>query len=221
MPPEEHRAPEVWDWLFEIAIATAAFLIVLSLLGFYIVLGYDWYEIVLGRLGAVWQAVRVAVMVITILLSIGLVGFATVILHRFFALSPSLPVRARPGTGGAIALKSVPLGKGVSDEWQEVKKLLESDSPSDWSMAVIRADALLDDVLQYLRYEGTTVKERLDRVDPTMVLSLERLYSAHRLRNVIAHDPTVQYDKATIAYALRSFEQGLRELGVLKEEKYT
>jgi hypothetical protein len=122
------------------------------------------------------------------------------------------------GLAAPIA-KVIPLEKEVGNEWQEVMKLADSQNSSDWSMAVLRADALLDDTLEYLKYEGKNLAERMDRVDPTMVPSLERVFSAHRLRNVIAHDPTVQYSKATIIQALGSYEAVLKELGVLKEEK--
>lgn len=219
MPPEEHKAPEVWDWLMEIAVAVTVFLIVLGLLGFYILLGYDWYRAILEWLYGLWESVRTVMMAITILISIGLAGFIVVIFRRFIALSPTLPVMVRGGAKGITAVKTVPVAKEVSDEWQEVRKLLDSHNSSDWSMAVIRADALLDDALQYLGHEGETVKERLDKADPTMVPSLERLYSAHRIRNTIAHDPTIQFGKETLVNALRSYEQGLKELGVLREEQ--
>ena len=218
MPPEERRTPEVWDWLTEIAAATVIFLLGLALFGYYLLWGYDWYRIILERLHALWEMIRPVMMVISILVSIGLFGFIVVIFRRFTALSPDLPLMVRGGIGGITAVKTVPVEKEVSDEWQEVMKLVDSQNSSDWNMAVLRADVLLDDVLQYLKHEGKTVRERLDRVDPTMVPSLDQVVSAHRLRNVIAHDPTIQYRKETLIQALRSYEQGLRELGGVKEE---
>jgi hypothetical protein len=220
MPPEERRAPEVWDWLMEVGVATLVFLIGLALLGYYILWWYDWYQTILERLYSFWEIIRPVIMVVSILVSIGLFGCIIVIFRRFVALSPRLPLVISRAKGLAAPIaKAIPLEKEVGNEWQEVMKLFDSQNSSDWSMAVLRADALLDDTLEYLKYEGKNLAERLDRVDPTEVASLERVFSAHRLRNVIAHDPTVQYSKETILQGLRSYEQMLRELGVLKEEQ--
>jgi hypothetical protein len=86
-------------------------------------------------------------------------------------------------------------------------------------MAVIRADALLEDVLMHLGYEGATLAERLKIIDASQMPSLDRVWSAHRLRNMIVHDPLEQHTKETIIQALRSYEQALKELGMMEESK--
>ena len=85
-------------------------------------------------------------------------------------------------------------------------------------MAVIRADGLLDSALLDRGYEGETVADRLKIVDSTKMPSLERVWSAHRLRNLIVHGPLEAHPKETIVYALRSYELALKELGMLKEK---
>lgn len=107
----------------------------------------------------------------------------------------------------------------ASGRWEEIRKLANSNNPSEWNMAILRADALVGEVLQSLGYQGTTVAERLKVVDPTKMPSLERIWSAHRLRNMIAHDPLEQHTKETIINALRSYEQALRELGAFRGER--
>lgn len=102
--------------------------------------------------------------------------------------------------------------KGIS----RVKGLMNSSNPSDWNMAVLEADALLDDALQHLGYEGDSVTERLKIVDPTVIKSLDRVFSAHRLRNMIAHEPLAQHPKEMIIHAIQSYEAVLQELGVMK-----
>ena len=217
MPPEERpSAPDVWTWLGEIAIAAAIFVVVVFLLGYYFQVGYGWYGAIIERLYDFWASIRTVIMVVVVLVSIGLVGFMVVIYRRFYTLKMKLPLLIS-GVKGITAAKPAAAEKEIANEWEEVKKLGGSENPSDWNMAVLRADSLLDEVLQYLGHEGTTVRERLDKVDPTMVPSIDRLSSVHRLRNIIAHDPTIPHTKETLAQALRSYEQGFRELGVLKE----
>jgi len=45
--------------------------------------------------------------------------------------------------------------------------------------------------------------------------SLDRVWSAHRLRNAIAHDPMTEHTKEIIINALRAYQDALREMGVM------
>jgi len=59
--------------------------------------------------------------------------------------------------------------------------------------------------------------QRLKIVDPTTLPSLDEVWSAHRLRNMIAHDPLEQHTRETIMAALRSYKRALKDLGLLEE----
>ncbi len=104
----------------------------------------------------------------------------------------------------------------VKPQWEGIMQLVASTHPSDWNMALLRADALLEDVLMHLGYEGATLAERLKIVDPTKLPSMERIWSAHRVRNMIAHDPVQEHTRETITHAIASYEQALKELGMMK-----
>ena len=95
--------------------------------------------------------------------------------------------------------------------------LMNSTNPSDWNMAVLRADALLDEILIKLGYEGETMADRLKIVNSRQIPSLERVWAAHRLRNNIAHDPLEQNTREIIVYAVKAYEQALTELGMMKK----
>lgn len=231
MPPEE-QAPrssgpfpppgDVGSWMMEITIACIAFVLVLLLLGYWLEWGLDQYRAFLDAVYRLWERIRPAVKVLFIMASIALAGFISVILRRFNALKNRLPDMVLGGkklAGGVAAPQPRQAKRQITNEWEEVQKLMASENTSDWNMAVLRADTLLDDVLQYLGHEGTTVGERLDRVDPTMVPSLERVRSAHRLRNAIAHDPAIPHTKDTVDWALRAYESSFREMGVLEGGK--
>lgn len=202
--------------LIEIAVAAAAFLLALALFGGYLEAIYEGYLRFLERFDALWARAGIVVVVIVTMLNIGLIGFIIVTMRKFFALDKRLPTFIVPGEGPR-KVRAVPIEKEVSDEWRQIKKFADSDNPSEWNMAILRADAILDDVLQHMGHEGNTVKERLDTVDPTILPSYDRVLSAHRLRNMVAHDPTIAHTRETIDHALASFEQAFKELGVLKE----
>lgn len=212
-PKEETSVAAV---LIEIAVAAAAFLLALALFGGYLEAIYEGYLRFLEWFDVLWARVGIVIVVIVTMLNVGLVGFILVTLRKFFALDKRPPTFIVPGEGPR-KVRAVPIEKEVSDEWQEIKKIAGSDNPSEWNMAVLRADAILDDVLQHMGHEGNTVKERLDTVDPMILPSYDRVVSAHRLRNMVAHDPTIAHTKETIDHALASFELAFKELGVLKE----
>lgn len=215
---KEKKDTSVSAILIEIAVAVIAFLIVLAFFGSYLRAIFEWYAAFLERVYALWAVIGTGTAVVVSIFNIGLIIFIIITLRKFFKLDASPPLFVVPGEGPR-KVRAVPIEKEISEEWIAVKKLAASDSPSDWNMAVLRADAMLDDVLQYIGHEGNTVKERLDRVDPTILPSYDRVVSAHRLRNMVAHDPTVAHTRETISYTLASFELAFKELGVLKDEE--
>jgi hypothetical protein len=203
--------------LIEIALAVLAFLAVLAVFGAYLREIYDWYLRFLEWIYALWAVIGTGTAVMVSILNIGLIVFIVITLRKFWDLDARLPTFISSGEGPR-RVRAVPIETEIGEEWREVKKLAATDNPSEWNMAVLRADAMLDDLLQHMGHEGNTVKERLDKVDPTILLSYDRAVSAHRLRNMIAHDPIVAHTRETIDHALRSYELAFRELGVLKDE---
>lgn len=160
-----------------------------------------------GNLGTLYRILAV----IFVFLDVLLVAFVAFVLLRFTKLGRLLPGEEAP------QVHTVSPRKEITGSWIHIRELANSSNPSDWNMAVLRADALLDDALTNLRYDGVSLAERLKIVDPARLPSLERVWSAHRLRNMIAHDPLEQHTKETIIHALRSYEQALKELGVMDE----
>lgn len=150
-------------------------------------------------------------MIIFVLFDVGLIAFIISMLLKFYKLEErAVEEVSKP------PLHIVSPKKEVADSWSGIKGLESSSNPSDWNMAVIRADALLDDALVHLGVQGETIADRLKIVDPGTLKSIDRIWSAHRLRNLIAHDPMTQHTHESIANALRAFEDGLRELGMLE-----
>ncbi len=75
----------------------------------------------------------------------------------------------------------------LKEVWKRIVKLSESESESDWRVAIIEADIILDDLLYKLRLPGDTIGEKLKGVEPSDFLSLEAAWEAHKARNNIAH----------------------------------
>lgn len=203
--PLEHHAVDIITAVMALLIFLA---VVTSLLrGF-----PDWYNAFVAWLQS-WHlgAFPLILMILFILLDALLVGFIAFTMRRYGEL-----INAQPQQIAATA--PVNPAAEIQQGWRSIELLIQSQNPSDWNMAVLRADALLDDTLRNAGYEGATMADRLKIADPNQLPSLDRVWSSHRLRNAIAHDPTDQHTRETIVSAVNSYRQAFRDLGIITDQ---
>jgi hypothetical protein len=62
-----------------------------------------------------------------------------------------------------------------------------SENPNDWRIAIIEADILLDEMLDEHGFHGLTLGEKLKGASLATLHSLDDAWSAHKVRNEIAH----------------------------------
>lgn len=72
--------------------------------------------------------------------------------------------------------------------WKMVLDFITSDSPSDWRIAVIEADNILDDLTKELGLVGDNLGERLKNASVSHFKTLDNAWEAHKTRNKIAHE---------------------------------
>ncbi|MBI3273568.1 MAG: hypothetical protein HYZ69_00320 [Candidatus Colwellbacteria bacterium] len=159
-----------------------------------------------------WQEIFFTIKLIIIALDAILAIFTIITLRSFFNLQKKVTLKEVP-------IHIVPPKEEIRMSWEGIQNLASSKNTSDWNMAVLRADALLDNVLRDMGYEGETIADRLKIVDTHKLKSIELVWSAHRLRNIIAHDPITQHMHETIAHALKSYERALVELDLMEAEE--
>lgn len=116
-----------------------------------------------------------------------------------------------------VPAASLPSPEVAAIPWQEVVKKLASASPSDWNLAVIRADSILDAVLKEAGLQGQTLGERLKQLDASKLASVEEVWEAHKIRNRIVHETDPVLTREEARYAARLFEKALQELSYLPE----
>lgn len=75
----------------------------------------------------------------------------------------------------------------VNDKWTKVIEHLNSNNPSDWRLAIIEADIMLDELLTTLGYHGDSIGEKLKAVEAGDMKTLDAAWEAHKVRNRIAH----------------------------------
>lgn len=212
--PEEKSEKNISNITADITVAIVILLVALSVLGVYINEVLDLYQRALDWFYSKnWQRINFWLTIIFSTTNAGLLTFIIFTIWRYTKLDEI--VRAE---GVQKEELPEPPEKEVGQQWGHIRGLANSENPSDWNMAVLRADALLDDILKHLGYMGETMAERLKIVDPTKFSSLDSVWSAHRLRNMIAHDPLEQHTRETIIHALRSYDQALKDLGMFEEK---
>lgn len=92
---------------------------------------------------------------------------------------------AVPGTGAfRESSEERVLGKA---KWNRIETLIESESPSDWRIAVIEADILLDELVTAMGYGGENLGEKLKGIERSDFTTLDKAWEAHKVRNEIAH----------------------------------
>ncbi|MDP2864606.1 MAG: hypothetical protein Q8N73_03070 [bacterium] len=104
--------------------------------------------------------------------------------------------------------------KKIVKIWSKIKGRLESGSESEYKLAVIEADSILNDILERMGFKGETLGNRLKQVTTAILPSIEEVGEAHKIRNNIVHDPDYKLSLDQAQKALEIYEQALRDLQV-------
>lgn len=102
--------------------------------------------------------------------------------------------------------------KKFKENWQAVLYHLNSNNESDWKLAVIEADKLVDDLLVQKGYKGESLAERLSFVNKKELKSLGLLWEAHKIRNRITHQSGFKLDYNQASKAISYYEEALKDL---------
>jgi hypothetical protein len=99
-------------------------------------------------------------------------------------------------------------------EWMQIENQLVKNNEASYQVAILNADKLLDKALKEAGYRGKTMGERMKMAQKTWS-NANHVWTAHKLRNQIAHETnlTLRYD--IIKRALAAFKQGLKDLGAI------
>jgi len=98
--------------------------------------------------------------------------------------------------------------------WLKIENSLIKDDPRSYNLAVIDGDKLLDKALNEMGLPGKTMGEKLKRVTDRFEKP-NAVWSAHKLRNQIAHESGFNAEYAQAARALAAFRQALKDLGAI------
>lgn len=99
----------------------------------------------------------------------------------------------------------------IRRQWAKVRRLVGNKEPQ---FAVIEGDKVFDNALKQLGFKGETMGDRLKSAQPS-IKNINEVWSAHKLRNRLVHEPDVEISMRDVQTALSSFEKALRQMGAL------
>ncbi|MFZ2125615.1 MAG: hypothetical protein WA087_01970 [Candidatus Saccharimonadales bacterium] len=104
--------------------------------------------------------------------------------------------------------------EGYRAKCLSIEHQLIKDEPSSYQLSVLNADKLVDQAMREIGIKGQTMGERM-RNSTIKFTDINGFWTAHKLRNKIAHesDTVVSYEEAR--YALNSFRKALKDLGAI------
>ena len=71
--------------------------------------------------------------------------------------------------------------------WERVQELANTQNESDWRLAILESDIMLDDLLKDQGYRGEGVGQKFLDANPLQFTTLDLARQAHKVRNDIAH----------------------------------
>lgn len=98
--------------------------------------------------------------------------------------------------------------------WLAIELSLKKDDISSYHLAVLNADKLLDQALRERGTPGQTMGERL-RATKSIWSNRNTLWTAHKLRNTIAHETNAKVTYAATVKALVAFKRALKDIGAI------
>ena len=98
--------------------------------------------------------------------------------------------------------------------WLQIDRQLVNGQESSYHLAVLNADKLVDQALKQRGYKGTTMGERMKAARDAWS-NRDALWTAHKLRNQIAHESDVRVSYDAARRALAAFKQALKDLGAI------
>lgn len=116
---------------------------------------------------------------------------------------------------GSDVPKEVMAGKGkLQRDWKKLRKSLESGDENKYKVAIIKADAIIEDFLIRLKYKGKDFSDIVANIPAGQVEHLDDITKAHEVRNKIVLDENFQVDKQLAEETLALCEHFLEFFGI-------
>jgi len=95
----------------------------------------------------------------------------------------------------------------------EINKKVNSKSSSDWKIAIIEADKVVDRAIERKGFAGVSLGEKLKQMVPADLPDVyEELWEAHKIRNRIVHEPEFEISQGEARKIVSIYERTITKL---------
>lgn len=99
--------------------------------------------------------------------------------------------------------------------WNQIVKRIKTNDMSNWKVAILEADKILDDIIKASGFRADTHDERIKQVMPEVLSNIEQIREAHRVRNRIAQEPDFTITREEAIATLKIYKAAFQEYGLL------
>lgn len=100
-------------------------------------------------------------------------------------------------------------------QWVKTLSYLFSQHQSDWKLAVIEADTMLEALVSQLGFKGESLGDKLKGATQEKFKGLSLAWEAHAARNRIAHEASFELSQREAKRVIALYEQIFREYGYI------
>jgi len=105
--------------------------------------------------------------------------------------------------------------KKMAGDWAKITRRLDAGAESEYKLAIIEADSILDDILKKIGIVGETLGARLEKINASSLSNIEEIREAHKTRNNIVHDPNYRLSLDETRKLISIYEKSLIDLQAL------
>lgn len=116
--------------------------------------------------------------------------------------------------GTEIPRELIPGKNKIINEWMRLKGDLESGDENKYKLAIIKADAIIENLLDKLNYKGRNFSEKVASIPEGHLEHVEDIKQAHEVSNRIVHDENFKIDKKLAQETLSLYENFLDFFGI-------
>lgn len=106
--------------------------------------------------------------------------------------------------------------RNQNPRWHYILTIIESSNESDWRVAIIEADTMLEEAFRDKGLTGETMNELLESARSSGYASIQNAWDAHLVRNQIAHAGSdFSLSQIEARRVIKMYQNVFEELGII------
>ena len=102
--------------------------------------------------------------------------------------------------------------KKIEKDWKKTRIRLETGLESEYKLAIIEADNMLNEMLARMNIQGDGLGGKLENIANSILDNVEEVKQVHKVRNNIIHDPNYKISLEQAKQVLDVFEKAFKSL---------